>query len=105
MLNVPYGSVFVPTIGGGHFRAEFHYLLKPGSPTLDKREGKGSCLLFFSVDRENLTIDYEIDKCTHKNIFPETVPGKMRVADEGTWVDEKTGQTMVVASVEGRLLY
>ena len=96
--DVPFGAVWVP--GGGHYRAELHYALQ-----LDSGKEAGSCLLFFVVDREAFTADYEIDNCTHKDIFPENIPGGMRVGGVSGFFDESTGQTLVAIREVGRSLY
>ncbi len=97
-------GAFRDHFGNGYYLARIKYTLRPNAPTLDEDKGKGSCRFFFSIDEENLTVDYEIDSCTHKNIFPETVPGNMRVGGQADWFDEKAGRTLVVASETGRSL-
>ena len=96
--SIPLGSVWVP--GGGHYRAELHYALER-----DSVKELGSCLFFFVIDREAFTADYEIDNCTHQDIFPENVPGGMRVGGATGFLDKRTGQTLVVVREVGRSLY
>ena len=95
----PLMAVYVPT---GHYRMELNYTLAPTSGTaLSKKGNEGSCLLFFTVDREAATVDYEIDDCTHREIFPEEVAGDMRTGGKSDWLDKQWGQTMVVAKGRG----
>ena len=93
--DIPYGAVRVPF--RSFYRAELHYIISPDRPTLSENANEGSCLLFFSVNKDELTLDYEIDNCTHKDVFPETEVGTMRVGNRPDWLDEQFGQTRVVA--------
>ncbi len=88
-------AVYMPV--NGHFRAEIHYTLASTTPQLTKNRIEGTCLFFFTIDEEALTADYEIDECTHQDIFPQEVPGTMRIGDEADKYDVRWGQTLVVA--------
>ena len=74
-----------------HFRVELHY-------ALSETEG-GSCLLFFSLHRrrDKRVLDYEIDWCSHGEIFVQEVPGILRVGGAVGWEDRWMGQDLVVA--------
>ena len=77
-----------------HFRTELHYSVQDLSTdeTLE-----GSCIFFFSVDRENNSYAHEIDNCTHDAIFPQDEKGELRIGEDGPdfW---DWGQKSVVAT-------
>ena len=63
-----------------HFRTELHYsLLDPHT----NQTINGSCIFFFSVDNENGSVSYEIDNCTHDEIFPQNEKGSLRIGEDG----------------------
>ena len=77
-----------------HFRTELHYEVvdSDSDETLE-----GSCIYFFSLDREESSLSYEIDNCTHDNVFPQNEEGVLRIGEDGPdfW---DWGQTDVVAN-------
>ena len=75
-----------------HFRIELHYALSETE--------EGSCLLFFSFGRRRgagRLVEYEIDWYSHGKVFPETVPGVLRIGGREDWMDGWMGQRLVVA--------
>ena len=64
-----------------HFRTELHYSLL--DPHINQTIN-GSCIFFFSVDdEENASVSYEIDNCTHDEIFPQNEKGSLRIGENG----------------------
>ena len=75
----------------GHFRSELHYVLV----FPDGAREEGSCLLFAAVDRE---VAWEVDRCSHDEVFPQEVPGRLRIGDGPDAFDRWMGQTDAVAA-------
>ena len=63
-------------------RHELHYLLDGRLSSFGPTELKGSCVLFLAVDESEKSINYEIDSCTHDDIFPQKEAGSIRIGQE-----------------------
>ena len=81
-------------------RMEVHYTLSDSSGESEE----GSCLAFFALERNpdgSHDLRYELDACSHDEIFPQTVStwiGDPRIGSDGVDVwDRVLGQTRVVA--------
>ena len=71
-------------------RLEVHY--KVTSDILSQDQIESSCFVFLS--RRGDYIDGEVDECVWEGIFPQNVPGYLRIGD---MFDKSMGQDMVVA--------
>ena len=73
-------------------RHELHYTIKRSGDLLPI---SGSCLVFFS--HEDNAIYYEIDTCTHVEVFPQDEIGSLRIGNNGVDIfDKMLFQTDVV---------
>ena len=95
-----YGGVYATSPKGGQglikFRNELHYSVQ--SPSHNQTL-EGACLLYLFFDRETEFFFYEIDSCTHNEVFPENEEGVLRVREhEHSIFDIFWGQTAVVAT-------
>ena len=82
-----------------HFRTELHYSLLNPYSLLDPYTNQtinGSCIFFFSVDDENGSVSYEIDNCTHDEIFPQNEKGRLRIGEDGPDFWDWTQKNVVV---------
>ena len=88
----PSDSFFInnPNINPNPNRLEVHYKLT--SNTISQYEVINSCFVFLS--RRGNYIDVEVDECVWQGIFPQNVPGSLRI---GQWHDGVMGQKHVVA--------
>ena len=74
-------------------RHELHYVIVPP----DGSHQKGSCLLF--LGKTDSRIHYEVDSCTHADVFPQREEGVLRIGEDGEDAfDRMMGQTRVVAT-------
>ena len=85
MLSVPCGvnpsflDWCIMTVGS-HYEATVHYTVSEPVNSRRRPLPNGTCLLSFSVDKnDNSIINYNIDGCSHGNIFSQTITGSVHL--------------------------
>ncbi len=81
-------------LSNDHYRTKLNYRVRHRDSEVIL---EGSCVYFLSIG-EDYSLDYEIDDCSHDNIFPQKKEGSMRLGKEVNWHDKLFGQEFVVAN-------